>query len=84
MGKYDKYAKKAQRKKNDYETTKEILRISCSLQMDELAKIIHYKLCEVYTRTGNPKGIEGPLAQLQGFGWKFVEKNKNILFGGWE
>lgn len=34
-----------------------------------------------YTRTGNPKGIEGPLAELSGFGWKFIEKNKKILFG---
>lgn len=34
-----------------------------------------------YTRTGNPKGIEGPLSELSGFGWKFVEKNKKILFG---
>ena len=35
----------------------------------------------IYTRTGNPKGVEGPLAQLKGFGWKFVEKNKIIIFG---
>ena len=35
----------------------------------------------IYTRTGNPKGIEGTLAGLKGFGWKFVEKNKKILFG---
>jgi ERCC4-type nuclease len=34
-----------------------------------------------YTRTGTPKGITGPLAELKGFGWKFVEKNKKILFG---
>ena len=34
-----------------------------------------------YTKTGNPKGITGPLAELKGFGWKFVEKNKKILFG---
>ena len=34
-----------------------------------------------YTRTGNPKGIEGPLEELTGFGWKFVEKNQKILFG---
>jgi len=34
-----------------------------------------------YTRTGNPKGIQGPLEQLPGFGWKYVEKNKKILFG---
>jgi len=35
----------------------------------------------LYTRTGNPKGINGPLKKLQGFGWKFVQKNKEILFG---
>lgn len=34
-----------------------------------------------FTRTGNPKGIEGPLSELSGFGWKFVEKNKEMLFG---
>ena len=35
----------------------------------------------LYTRTGNPKGISGPLEDLAGFGWKFVEKNKKLLFG---
>ena len=34
-----------------------------------------------YTKTGNPKGIQGPLEDLTGFGWKFVEKNKKLLFG---
>jgi len=34
-----------------------------------------------YTRTGNPKDIEGPLKEVPGFGWKFVQKNKKILFG---
>ena len=34
-----------------------------------------------YTRTGNPKGIAGPLEELSGFGWKFVSKNQEILFG---
>jgi Fanconi anemia group M protein len=34
-----------------------------------------------YTKTGNPKGLEGPLEELTGFGWKFVEKNKRLLFG---
>ncbi len=38
----------------------------------------------VFTRTGNPKGIEGPLKQLSGFSWKFVQKNKEILFGNHE
>jgi ERCC4-type nuclease len=36
----------------------------------------------LYTRTGNPKGIKGPLKKLSGFGWKFIEKNQQILFGG--
>ena len=35
----------------------------------------------LYTKTGNPKGIQGPLGDLTGFGWKFVEKNQKILFG---
>ena len=35
----------------------------------------------LYTRTNNPKGIQGPLDELTGFGWKFVEKNQKILFG---
>ncbi|TFG25969.1 MAG: hypothetical protein EU532_11020 [Promethearchaeota archaeon] len=35
----------------------------------------------IYTRTGNPKGIEGPLKEINGIGWKFVHKNKEILFG---
>jgi len=33
------------------------------------------------TRTGNPKGIKGPLKEITGFGWKFVQKNKEVLFG---
>ena len=35
----------------------------------------------LYTKTGNPKGIRGPLDDLTGFGWKFVEKNQKLLFG---
>ena len=35
----------------------------------------------IYTRTNNPKNINGPLKELKGFGWKFVQKNKEILFG---
>lgn len=35
----------------------------------------------MYTKTGNPKGIEGPLKELKGFGWKFIKKNKEILIG---
>ena len=35
----------------------------------------------IYTRTGNPKGIKGPLKAIRGFNWKFIQKNKEILFG---
>jgi len=35
----------------------------------------------LYTKTGNPKAIKGPLEDLTGFGWKFVEKNQKLLFG---
>jgi len=34
-----------------------------------------------YTKTGNPKGIEGPLKDIPGFGWKYVKKNKELLIG---
>jgi len=34
-----------------------------------------------YTKTGNPKAIEGPLKEMKGFGWKFVKKNKEIILG---
>ncbi|MFX1311971.1 MAG: ERCC4 domain-containing protein [Promethearchaeota archaeon] len=34
-----------------------------------------------YTRTGNPKGIQGPLSKIKGFSWKFIEKNKKLVFG---
>ncbi|MFW9852301.1 MAG: ERCC4 domain-containing protein [Candidatus Thorarchaeota archaeon] len=34
----------------------------------------------LYTKTGTPKGIEGPISKLPGFGWKFIEKNKELLF----
>jgi len=35
----------------------------------------------VLTKSGNPKGIRGPLEELSGFGWKFIQKNKSLLFG---
>ncbi len=35
----------------------------------------------IYTKTGNPKGIEGPLKDLPGFGWKYIQKNKELLIG---
>jgi Fanconi anemia group M protein len=35
----------------------------------------------IYTKTGNPKGVEGPLQELPGFGWKYVQKNKELLIG---
>lgn len=33
----------------------------------------------LYTKTGNPKGIDGDLKKLKGFGWKFVKENKQLL-----
>lgn len=33
----------------------------------------------IYTKTGNPKGISGKLADIKGFGWKFVRDNKKLL-----
>lgn len=35
----------------------------------------------LYTRTGKEKGIEGPLKELRGLGWKFVKKNKELVYG---
>lgn len=35
----------------------------------------------IFTRNGNPKEVRGPLEELKGFGWKFVQKNQKILFG---
>lgn len=35
----------------------------------------------IYTKTGNPKGIEGPLSELSGFGWKYINKNKELITG---
>ena len=32
-----------------------------------------------YTRTGNPKGIIGPIRELKGFSYKFIAKNKELL-----
>jgi ERCC4-type nuclease len=33
----------------------------------------------LYTKTGNPKGIEGPLAGIKGIGPKFVMENKRLF-----
>ena len=33
----------------------------------------------LYTKTGNPKGITGKLADVKGFGWKFVRDNQKLL-----
>lgn len=35
----------------------------------------------LYTRTGNPKGIAGPLENIPGIGFKFIEKNRTLLEG---
>ena len=33
----------------------------------------------LYTSTGNPKGITGPLAEINGIGYKFIENNRKLL-----
>ncbi|MFX1517744.1 MAG: ERCC4 domain-containing protein [Promethearchaeota archaeon] len=33
----------------------------------------------IYTKTGNPKGIEGAFGQLEGFGPKYLLKNQELL-----
>ncbi|MHA1819587.1 MAG: ERCC4 domain-containing protein [Promethearchaeota archaeon] len=33
----------------------------------------------IYSKNGKPKGIKGPLSEIKGFGWKFVEANKDLL-----
>ncbi len=33
----------------------------------------------VYTKTGNPKGLEGPMKSLEGFGPKYVLQNQRLL-----
>ena len=33
----------------------------------------------LYTKTGKPKGLEGPMSEIEGFGPKYVLKNQNIL-----
>ncbi|MHA1757927.1 MAG: ERCC4 domain-containing protein [Promethearchaeota archaeon] len=33
----------------------------------------------IKTRSGNPKGIKGPLSKIKGFGYKFLLKNKELL-----
>lgn len=39
--------------------------------------ILNTKL--LYTNSGNPKGISGPLDTIQGIGFKFIEKNQKLL-----
>ncbi len=33
----------------------------------------------LYTKTGNPKGIEGPMSNLEGFGPKYILNNQKLL-----
>ena len=33
----------------------------------------------LYTRTGKPKGISGPLAGIHGIGFKFIDNNRKLL-----
>jgi len=35
----------------------------------------------LYTKTGNPKGIEGPLSKIKGFSHNYIKKNKELIFG---
>ncbi len=44
---------------------------------DVLYTINHSKL--LFTKTGNPKGVEGPLGEIRGIGFKWVEKNKKLF-----
>jgi len=38
----------------------------------------------LYTRTGREKDIEGPLKALRGFGYQFIKKNQELIFGKME
>ncbi len=33
----------------------------------------------IYTKTGNPKGVEGPVENLEGFEPKYLLKNQKLL-----
>jgi ERCC4-type nuclease len=33
----------------------------------------------LYTKTGNPKGLDGPMSKIEGFGPKYVLKNQRLL-----
>ncbi len=33
----------------------------------------------LYTKTGNPKGLNGPMSELEGFGPKYVLKNQRLF-----
>ncbi|MHA2074569.1 MAG: ERCC4 domain-containing protein [Candidatus Hodarchaeales archaeon] len=33
----------------------------------------------IYTRTGNPKGVEGPFSNMKGFSSKYILENKKLL-----
>lgn len=35
----------------------------------------------VYTRTGNPKGITGPLKEIRGIGVKWLQANQDLIWG---
>jgi len=35
----------------------------------------------LFTKTGNPKGIEGPLSKIKGFGHKYLKRNKDLILG---
>ena len=33
----------------------------------------------IFTRTGNPKGVEGPFSNIKGFSSKYIMENKKLL-----
>ena len=59
-------------------TAKKLLDVMGSPQ-NVFEGILNTKL--LYTRTGNPKGILGPLADVPGIGFKFIDNNRKLLKG---
>ncbi|MHA2176305.1 MAG: ERCC4 domain-containing protein, partial [Candidatus Hodarchaeales archaeon] len=47
------------------------------IPMDVINSILNTEV--LYTKTGNPKGIEGPMSNLEGFGPKYILNNKKLL-----
>ena len=45
--------------------------------MDVITSILDTEV--IYTKTGNPKGLDGPMNKLEGFGPKYVLNNQRLL-----